>query len=104
MPVDSIDFGLSVGFGGVNEEQTIEAPADAKPIDELLGSSAGCGLGALGGLEGLDSGGGSVPGLGGGGGAGGELPGGGDSQAYLDCVEAAGNDPDAAAACITELQ
>lgn len=105
VPVDSIDFGLSVGFSDVNEEQTIEAPADAKPIDELLGSLGGLGgLGALGGLEGLDSGGGSVPGLGGGGGAGGELPGGGDSQAYLDCVEAAGNDPDAAAACITELQ
>jgi hypothetical protein len=102
VPVDSIDFGLSVGFSDVNEEQTIEAPADAKPIDELLGSLGG--LGALGGLEGLDSGGGSVPGLGGGGGAGGELPGGGDSQSYLDCVEAAGNDPDAAAACITELQ
>ena len=34
--IDGFDFTLSVGISGPNEEQTIEAPADAQPLDELL--------------------------------------------------------------------
>ena len=35
-PVDSVDFGLSIAISDVNEEQTIEAPSGAKPLDDLL--------------------------------------------------------------------
>jgi hypothetical protein len=34
--VDGFDFTLSVGISDPNSEQTIEAPADAQPLDELL--------------------------------------------------------------------
>ena len=102
VPVESIDFGLSFGFSEVNEEQTIEAPSDAQPLDELLGQFGGLGgLGALGGLEGLE-GGGEIPDLGGGGG-GGELPGGGSSDAYFECINQAGSDPEALQECAAEL-
>ncbi len=76
-------------LGGVNEEQTIEAPTDAQPIDDLLsqfglseadieaaleGYSTQFGIGGLGttGLGGsTDLGGGGLGGSGGGGGGGG---------------------------------
>ena len=48
VPVDSVDLGFSVALSDVNEEQTIDAPADAQPIDDLLASSALGGLGAAG--------------------------------------------------------
>jgi hypothetical protein len=98
LPVESVDFGLSVGISDVNESQTIEAPADAQPIEDLLGQFGVSGLGPLGGLEGLGgTGGGSgLEGLEGAGG-------GGNSDAYLQCIEDAGSDPEAAAACINEL-
>lgn len=73
--VDSINVDFAVEIAEMNEEQTIEAPADAKPIDELVG-----GLGGLGGLPGgLDTGGlgGSTGGGGGAGGGGGRREGGG---------------------------
>jgi hypothetical protein len=98
VPVESIDFGISFAVSAVNEEQTIEAPADAQPIEDLLGQFGLGGLGPLGGLEGLDS-----SGLGGGS-AGGTAPSGGDTDAYLDCVAAAGNDPAEASQCLEELQ
>jgi hypothetical protein len=103
VPVDSVDLGFSVALSSVNEEQTIEAPSDAQPIEDLLGQFGVGGLGPLGGagLGGL--GGGSDLGLGGGGGGGGDV-GAGGSQAYLDCVEAAGSDPEQAADCLDELQ
>jgi hypothetical protein len=93
VPVESVDFGVSLEISDVNEEQTIEAPADAQPIEDLLGQ-----FGGLGGLGGLGGGlGGTTPDLGGGG------AGGGNSDAYLECIADAGDDPEAASACLDEL-
>ena len=39
--VDALDFTISIGISGVNEEQTIEAPADAEPLDTLLRDQLG---------------------------------------------------------------
>lgn len=101
VPVDSVDLGFSLGIGDVNEEQTIEAPSGAKPIDELLSQFGLSGLGQFGGggLGGL--GGGGLGDLGGS--AGGGTGSGGASDAYLQCVQAAGNDPQEAAKCLDEL-
>jgi hypothetical protein len=102
VPIDSVDLSFSVELSGVNEDQTIEAPSDAKPIDELAKQFGG--LGALGGLGGLgggnldDLGGGDLDDLGGGSG-----PGGGNTDDYLECVENAGNDPAEAAKCVEDL-
>lgn len=73
--VDSVDVSFSLRIGGINEEQTIEAPSGAQPIDDLLkslGVSPGDPLGGLGGL------GGSTPDLGG-----------GQGGKYVDCIEQA---------------
>jgi len=91
VPVESVDLGLSIGISDVNEDQTIEAPSDALPLEDLLGQLGG--LGALGGLGGAPT----VPDLGGGAG------GGGNSDAYLECIAEAGSDPDAAQACLDQL-
>ncbi|MGI9019524.1 MAG: hypothetical protein ACR2G3_02290 [Solirubrobacterales bacterium] len=104
VPVESLDFGISFNFSEVNEDQTIEEPADAKPLDELLGQVGLGGFGALGGLEGLDGAGIDLGGgAGGGAGAAPPIPGGGSSDAYLECVTAAGSDPEEAAKCLDEL-
>jgi hypothetical protein len=99
VPIDSVDLSFSVELSDVNEEQSIEAPSGAKPIDELLQQFGGLGglggLGALGGGDLGDLGGGSLGG--GGGGAG------GTSDAYLECIQNAGNDPQEAAKCLDEL-
>jgi hypothetical protein len=55
-------FGLSITLGSVNEPQTIEAPSDTKPLQDLLdqlgvGDLGSLGLGSLGGA----SGGGGAP-------------------------------------------
>jgi hypothetical protein len=97
VPVDSIDFGFSIAFSDVNEEQTVEAPSGAKPLDELLSQFGISGLGPLGG--GL--GGGGLGDLGGGAGGGGGS--GGSSDAYLECLQAAGNDVQEASKCADEL-
>ena len=71
-----INASLSLRLGGINEDQTISAPANAQPITQLLrqfGLSSG--LGGLGGL-----GGSSLPGSG----ASGQ-----NGSAYLDCVQQA---------------
>lgn len=93
IPVDSVDFGLSVALSGVNEEQTIEAPSGAKPIEDLLSQFGLGGLGPIGGLGGLggDTGGDSLGGSG------------GNSDAYLQCVQEAGNNAQEAAACLDQL-
>jgi DC-EC Repeat len=95
-----VDLSFSVELSDVNQDQTIEAPSGAKPIDELAQQLGG--LGALGGLGGL--GGGGLDDLGGGdlGGGGGGAAG-GDTDAYLECVQNAGNDPEQAAECLDEL-
>jgi hypothetical protein len=92
--VDSVDVNLSMRLAGVNEEQTIEAPSGAKPIDELLGQF-GVDPGALGAL-----GAGGVPSTP-------AIPapsggGSGDPNAYLDCIAEAST-PEAIEACAKDL-
>jgi hypothetical protein len=85
--ITGVDVNFSLRLGGVNEDQTIEAPSDAQPIGDLL-SQFGIdpsSLGGLGGLSGLGGGAlggpGGLPGSGGGGG--------GAADAYLDCISKA---------------
>jgi hypothetical protein len=93
-----IDFSFSVAIGDINSEQTIEAPSGAKPIDDLLGQFGGLGgLGALGGGTTVPDLGGSAGGAAGGGGST------GDANAYFDCIQQAGGDSDAIAACESKL-
>ena len=82
LPISNIQISFSVEIDGLNEPQTISAPANAKPISSLLGD-LGVSPGILGGALG-----GSLPGglPGGSGGSGG---GGGNSAAYLDCIQQA---------------
>jgi len=89
------DVRFDLSLGAVNEEQSIKAPAGAKPLDELLARFGG-----------------QVPGLGGGGagagGAGGAQASPGGTQApqageqsseYLQCVQQAGQDVKKLQAC-----
>lgn len=96
--VDSVDVNFSMRLGGVNEDQTIEAPEDAKPIDDLLGQF-GVDSGSLGNLGALGGGGGGIP----------SVPatpapsgGSGDPNAYLDCIAGAST-PEEIEACAKEL-
>ena len=85
-----LDFSLTE----LNEDQEIAAPADTKPLDELLGQFGG--LGGLGGLGGAGGSGGS----GGSGGAGGAS--GADQEQlkkYTDCITEAGSDTQKAQKC-----
>lgn len=94
---ESVELELDLSLTGVNEEQTIEAPQGAKPLNdlflklginpiELLGGEGGAGgLGSL--LEGLGGAGGGVSG--GGESAGGGVPGAEAQQAYLECLQGA---------------
>jgi hypothetical protein len=92
---EKVEVEFELSLSGVNEEQEISAPANAKPLEglfqklgvnpiELLqGAQSGAGLGGL--LEQLGGAGGAeVPGLGGGG-----ASGGGSHGAYLECVQGA---------------
>jgi hypothetical protein len=97
--VENLEVTFSMRLGGVNEEQTIEGPSDAQPIDQLL-KDLGVDPGSLGGLGGLGGGlpgglGGGVPGAGGGGG-------GSTGDPYLDCIAEA-QTPDEITACADEL-
>jgi hypothetical protein len=97
---EGLDLTLSVGLSEVNEEQSIEAPSDTQPLNELLqqfGTSereiiAGLqqGLGSLlvpGGVPGATG----IP----------EVPGGGgDLNEISDCLDGAGNDQAAIEACL----
>jgi hypothetical protein len=89
-PVSSVNVDFSVGLSDVNEPQTITAPSNAKPLEELLSQF---------GLPG-------VPGLGGTGGF--TLPdsgssGGTTSPSYLKCVQQA-TSPAEINACAQKLQ
>ena len=81
---------LDVSITGLNEDQDIAEPSDAKPFDELVGQLGGLGLGGLGGAAGSGSGSGS--GSGGGGSA-------EDFEEFSKCIEDAGNDTEKARAC-----
>jgi hypothetical protein len=100
--VGNIDLVFSVRLSDVNEQQTIEVPSDARPIEDLLGQfgvdpETLDDLGNLGDLGGAGGGGAG----GGGGGAGAGAP---DFEAYQNCVEEAGNDQQALLACGELLQ
>jgi hypothetical protein len=97
---EKVEVDLSLALGGVNEEQDISAPANAKPLEglfqklgvnplELLeGASSGEGLGNL--LE-------SVTGSAGGGSSSGSPEGSGGAggqQAYLECLKGANTPAD----------
>jgi hypothetical protein len=74
--VSSIDVDFSLRIGSINEDQTVEAPSNAQPIDDLL-KQLGVNPSDLGGLGGLGATGGSTGG------------GGGDTDAYLECLNQA---------------
>ena len=83
--VESAGLDFSLEISEVGEEQTVEAPADAQPIEDLAGQLGG--LGAIpGGVPSPE-----IPGGGAGGGVG-EL----DPQ----CIQDAAGDPDAIQACL----
>lgn len=94
---DTADVTIDFSITGVNEDQEVEAPADPKPLDELLGQFGGLGLGGLGG----SAGGSATPGAGSGQG------GGASSEAleeYSNCVRDAGTDAAKAQQCAELLQ
>jgi hypothetical protein len=72
LPVSNITVSFAVEIDGLNEPQTIEAPAGAKPISQLF-SDIGIDPSALGGALGATSGGGSSS----------------SGGAYLQCVQQA---------------
>jgi hypothetical protein len=99
--VKSVELEIDLTLTGVNEDQTISAPASSKPLSdlflklgvnpiELLGAVQG-GAGGIGGLlEGISgAGGGSSSGGGGGGSGGGSGSGGSGQQAYYECLSEA---------------
>jgi hypothetical protein len=79
---------LDLQFTDVNEPQDISAPADAKPLDELLGQLGG--LGALGGAAGSGSS---------GSGAGSGAATSENLEKYSKCIQDAGNDASKASKC-----
>jgi hypothetical protein len=114
--IDSISADFSLSLSGVNEEQTIEAPSNAKSLSDLTNQIGIPGLSGLGGLGGAGSSGGSVPLPGGGGGGGGvpSLPGGtggagnapnpAQTQAFLKCLQQAQGDQAALQACANKVK
>ncbi|MDP9385795.1 MAG: hypothetical protein M3P50_11300 [Actinomycetota bacterium] len=83
-----LDFSLTE----LNQDQEIAAPANTKPLDELLGQFGG--LGGLGGLGGSGS-----DGSGGAGGSGGSSADQEQLQKYTDCITEAGSDTKKAQEC-----
>jgi hypothetical protein len=95
--VGKVNLAFTITLSGVNEDQTITAPDNAKPISDLQSQ-----LGAIPGL------GGSIPGLAPGatGSSSGSSATGTDPQAaqkYLDCISKAGNDSSAINDCTALL-
>ena len=101
---ERVEVQVEVALNGVNEEQSISAPASAKPLEALFqklgvnplelleagSSGSGGGIGGL--LEGLQGGsGGGLGGSGGGAssGGGGGAPSAGKQQAYVECLQGA---------------
>jgi uncharacterized membrane protein YgcG len=101
---EKVEVDLDLSLSGVNEEQDISAPANAKPLEglfqkldinpiELLeAGSSGEGLGGL--LEGVTGGGSSSGGESSSGSSGSSGGGGASQQAYLECLKGAKTPPD----------
>ncbi len=104
-----VDLNFDMTLSDVNQPQTIEAPSEAKPLNDLfrqlgvnplslLGNNGGLNLNGLGGaggaggigslLQGISGATGGAPGAGGG-----SAPG-GMSQAYLNCIQGASTPAD----------
>ncbi len=81
--VDSASLGFSLELSDVGEEQTFEAPADPKPIEDLAGELGGLGL--------IPGGGAALPD---------DLPSGGGGSIDPECVADAAGDPDAIQECL----
>jgi hypothetical protein len=92
---ESVDLTIDLTIDGVNEEQTIEAPSNARPLNDLFlklninpielldAAQGGAGTPQLGDLLG------GLGGTGGGSGSGGSGSGGSGQQAYLKCLQGA---------------
>jgi hypothetical protein len=96
IPISNIQISFSVEIDGLNEPQTISAPANAKPISSLLGD-LGVSPGLLGGA--LD---GSLPGGPDSSSGSGSSGGSGNSAAYLQCLQQASS-PSDINACASQL-
>jgi hypothetical protein len=60
--VESVDLSFAMEISDADEEQTIEAPSDAKPLSELQGELGGLGIPGVGGtVPGLTPGGTGIP-------------------------------------------
>jgi hypothetical protein len=102
------DVGFTVEIDDLNQDQTINAPANAKPLSALTQQLGGLGLGgALGGAGGA---GGAAGGSSGGAGSSGSSGSSGASgssaklQAYTQCLQAAGGDAAKAQKCAQLLK
>ena len=92
----SADFKLDFSISDVNQDQSVSAPANAKPFDQLLSQLGGLGLGGLGGAGSSGSGSGSSGSSGAGSNA--------NLQKYSDCVSKAGSDTAKAQKCAALLK
>ena len=79
---EPVDLRFDLQLLAVNEDQSIEAPGNARPFEELLEQVEGLGLDGLGGLGG--AGGGAAPGI---------------VEEYSKCVQQAGGDNDKVRKC-----
>jgi hypothetical protein len=87
IPIDNIEISFGIELTDVNQTQTISGPSNAQPISQLL-SDLGVNLNDLG----------AIPGLGGS-----SSSGGGSSDAYFQCLQQAGTDPQAINKCASQL-
>jgi hypothetical protein len=100
----SANFKLDFSISDLNKDQSVSAPANAKPFDQLLSQLGGLGLGGLGGAAGSS---GSSSGSGSSGTSGSGTSAAGSNaklQKYSDCVSKAGSDTAKAQKCAALLK
>jgi hypothetical protein len=95
----SADLKLDLSISDLNKDQEVEAPADPKPFDDLVGQLGGLGLGGLGGAGQSGSGGSGSSGSGSSGSANNEA-----LKKYSDCIAKAGSNQSEARKCADLLQ
>ncbi|MFL5871545.1 MAG: hypothetical protein ACJ75R_10710 [Solirubrobacterales bacterium] len=91
VPIDNIDITFGIELDDVNQQQTISAPSGAQPISQLL-SDLGISAGDLGAIPGIGST-----------GSGGSGSSSGSTDDYFQCLQQAGNDPQAINKCASQL-